>query len=134
MLRDKFDIKVPIREQILKCLIFGLQARLPIATILSYMGYRHDVIWILQTLSHTTRAYIWNANGLEAFIKPLNIINFFRDSEEQGFLEDIAKWQLVQVSKKVANEEDEEYGPRLRWMYEKEVSDEKFIETRLATT
>ena len=79
----------------LKSLIFGLQARLPIAIILSYTGYRHDVILILQKLSHSTRAYIWNADGLEAFIKSFDIIAFLKDSEEEGLLEEVTRWQLV---------------------------------------
>lgn len=33
------DIKVPIREDLNKCLIFGFQARLPIALILGFLGF-----------------------------------------------------------------------------------------------
>ena len=54
MLRDNFDVRVPIREEMMKDLIFGLEARLPIAIVLSYIGFRHDIAPLLQTLSHQT--------------------------------------------------------------------------------
>ena len=40
----KTDIKVPIKDELRKQLIFGMESRLPIAMILGYAGYRHQVI------------------------------------------------------------------------------------------
>ena len=40
MLREKFDIKVTIRNELKKDLTLGLQARLPIGIILGFAGYR----------------------------------------------------------------------------------------------
>ena len=54
-------IKVPIKQELKKLLIFGLQARLPIAMILSFIGLSYEVYGLMQTLSHRTRAFIFNA-------------------------------------------------------------------------
>ena len=40
MLREKFDIKVEIRDELKKGLILGLEARLPIGIVLGFVGYR----------------------------------------------------------------------------------------------
>ena len=40
----ELDIKVLIREDLKKGLIFGLEARLPIGIILGYFAYRHQVM------------------------------------------------------------------------------------------
>ena len=40
---EQFDTKVDIKDDLRKGLIFGLKARLPIAMILSFAGYRHEV-------------------------------------------------------------------------------------------
>ena len=71
---EDFDIKVQIREELKKGLIFGLQARLPIGIILGFTGFRYEVYQIMQTLSHSTRAYIVNANGLNGFLKRMCFI------------------------------------------------------------
>ena len=44
MLRDDFDIRVKIKEHLKKCLVFNLQARLPIGIILGFFGFRHEVV------------------------------------------------------------------------------------------
>ena len=41
---ENFEIKVEIKEDLKKVLIFGLHSRLPIGTILGFVGYRHDVM------------------------------------------------------------------------------------------
>ena len=51
-------IRVPIKEKLKHGLIFGFKARLAIAEVLSFLGYDHDVLHLLQKLSHGTRAYI----------------------------------------------------------------------------
>ena len=58
---DNFEIRVPIKEELKKGLIFGLNARLPIGVILGYVGYAHDVMPLMQSISHETRAFIVNA-------------------------------------------------------------------------
>ena len=63
-----FDIKVKLKEDYKKCLIFDLDSRLPIGIILGFLGYRHEVMPFLQRASHKTRAFIINANGLPGFI------------------------------------------------------------------
>ena len=40
----KIYIKVPIKDELRKNLIFGMDSRLPIAMILGYAGYRHQVV------------------------------------------------------------------------------------------
>ena len=60
-MQTSFDIKVAIKDDLRKGLIFGLKARLPIAMILVFLGDKYGVIPILQTVSHGTRAFIVNA-------------------------------------------------------------------------
>ena len=60
-MQTSFDIKVAIKDDLRKGLIFGLKARLPIAMILVFLGDKYGVIRILQTVSHGTRAFIVNA-------------------------------------------------------------------------
>ena len=57
-----------MKQELRKCLIFRLGARLPTALILGFFGFRHEVMRIMQLLSHGTRAYIVNASGLPAFL------------------------------------------------------------------
>ena len=64
MLQDQWDIKVTIKSDLKKTLVFGFRSRLPIGVVLSFVGYRHEVLPVMQVLSHSTRAYICNADGL----------------------------------------------------------------------
>ena len=41
---EHFDKNVPIKEELSANLIFGLESRLPIATILQFVDYRHEVM------------------------------------------------------------------------------------------
>ena len=43
-MRDTFDVNIRIKEDMKKRLIFNLQARLPIAMMLGYFGYREQVV------------------------------------------------------------------------------------------
>ena len=64
-----FQTKAKIKSQYLASLPFNpLNARPVIANFLTFLGYRHEVIPLLQVLSHKTRAYTINANGLEGFL------------------------------------------------------------------
>ena len=65
---EPLQILVPIREELKKNLIFGIEARLPIGIILGFYGFRHQVMKLMQCLSHGTRAYIVNADGLPGFV------------------------------------------------------------------
>ena len=38
------------------------------AVVLSFYGYQEPVVNLLQKISHSTRAYIWNADGLPGFL------------------------------------------------------------------
>ena len=64
---SKIVVKVPIKEELKRGLIFGLKARPPIGIILSFLGYSYEVFELMQTLSHRTRAFIFNAQGLNGF-------------------------------------------------------------------
>ena len=41
---ETFDIKAPIVDELKRGLVFGLQARLPIGSILSFAGYHHQIM------------------------------------------------------------------------------------------
>ena len=67
--RETWLIKVPIKNDKLKTLPFEqLQSRCVLGTMLGYVNVMQGVVFILQRLSHKTRAYIWNANGLPGFL------------------------------------------------------------------
>ena len=44
---DHFDIKVDIKEDLEKGLILGIAARLPIAMIIGFTDFQHEVLPIL---------------------------------------------------------------------------------------
>ena len=90
---DNFDVKVTIKEHLKKGLVFGLKARLPIGIILGFVGYRHEVMPIMQTLSNATRAYIINANGLPAFVFEVKIMTILREADKRGQLENAKRWK-----------------------------------------
>ena len=46
----------------------GLKSRLTIALILSFLAHSEDILFLLQILNHSTRAYIQNAKGLKGFL------------------------------------------------------------------
>ena len=76
-----FDIKVPIKGNLKKGLILGLGARPTIAIVLSMIGYRDEVMPLVQKLSHGTRAFICNANGLRSFVNELRIDAILMDAD-----------------------------------------------------
>ena len=77
---------MPIKEELKKGLIFGLEARPPIGIVLGFYGYQPQVMKLMQCLSHGTRAYIVNADGLPGFVLELDIIRFLREADEAGQL------------------------------------------------
>ena len=50
---------------------------------------------IMQALSHTSRAYIWNADGLPGFINDVDIVKILKIADKRGELEQIKKWLLI---------------------------------------
>ena len=65
---NDIDTKVPIKDGLRKDLLFGIKSRLSIAKILGFSGHSYHVMSMMQNISHSTRAYIFNADGLKAFI------------------------------------------------------------------
>ena len=96
---ENFEIRAPIKDELQKCLIFGLEARLPIGIILSHCGLSHEVMPLMQTLAHPTRAFIWNANGLRGFLVEQQIIPTLKAADKQDELQAVNKFQEVDSSK-----------------------------------
>ena len=71
-------VKVPIKEELKKCLVFGVESRLGIANILRFSGYQEQVGTTMQQLSNGSRAFFYNAYGLEAFLVPSVIIEILK--------------------------------------------------------
>ena len=89
-------ISVPIKQELKKNLIFGIEARPPIGLILGFYGFRHQVMKIMQYLSHGTRAYIVNAEGLPGFVlNKFDIISILRKADDSGQLEHTKKFQVI---------------------------------------
>ena len=83
----EIDVIVPIKEELKRNLIFGIQARPAIGMILSFFGYSYEVFELLQTLSHSTRAFIFNAEGLKGFLVNLDLWELLNDAYESGKLQ-----------------------------------------------
>ena len=128
---EDFDIKVPIRGILKKCLIFGLHARPPIGYILSYLGYQHEVMPILQILSHSTRAFIFNADGLPGFVQRFEISEILLDADNQNQLEFAKKWQEIDLVKVKVELEKIKSKQRLTYLIQHYPSLSSFILMRL---
>ena len=90
-------VKVPIRYEHRLVLPFGsLQARAPIGTVFGFFGYSHEVHDLLSTLSHSTRAFIVNAEGLRGFVK-LSIVSVLRSAELSGDLIKATRFMYVDI-------------------------------------
>ena len=96
-MNELFDIKTPIKDELLKGLIFGLEARLPIGVILGFIGYRDQVLPLLQTLSHATRAYIINAEGLPGFVIAFDIMEPLKEADQARKFDRVKKWQDIDM-------------------------------------
>ena len=94
---EHFDIIVPIKEELKKGLVFGMKARPTIALFLGFLGYRHEVIPMMQTVSHSTRAYIYNENGLNSFIFRFDIMKVLKAADLRGDLENAREWQEIDL-------------------------------------
>ena len=85
-----FDVKLELRKELRHLLPFPyILSRLPTALILQFYGLRSEVCQILQVLSHTSRAYIVNEDGLKGFIKPFNLNLWLCKQNSENKLEQI---------------------------------------------
>ena len=86
---NNFEVILPIREDLSKCFVFGLEAKLPVALILRFVDYRHEVMPKMQRLSHCSRAYILNpsANKLTGFVKSFDIMEILKEADKNGKLD-----------------------------------------------
>ena len=96
---EDFDIKVPIKEELKKNVILGIEAMLRIEIILGFYAYSPKVMQLLQTLSHSTRAYIVNENGLPGFVVNIDIIKILKSADKQGKLKQARKWQIIDLER-----------------------------------
>ena len=93
----ELDIKVQIKEELRKGLIFGFYARPPIGIILGFVGYRNQVLPLMQILSHATWAYIVNANYLQGFIVKFDVSYHLKIADKADRLTDARKWQAIDL-------------------------------------
>merc|ERR1719266_513850 len=90
-------MKVPIKTNHLQGQPFALKSRLGIAFVLAFYGDREEVSEFMQKASHRTRSYYINANGLKGFIAAFSIINDVIKADSNGDLEEVTKYQKVDV-------------------------------------
>ena len=96
----KFDIKAPIKTDYLKEMPFkGIDGRLSMAIFWSYAGYKEDVLDKLQVLSHRSRAYIYNANGLNGFLVEKRIIRTLELAKKDGSFDEWSRYLDVNFHK-----------------------------------
>ena len=65
----------------------------------------------MQKINHGTRAFFWNADGLQGFVIKLDIMELLYSAEQSGDLEKVTKWQIVDLRMVVA---------KLKSLYSKE--------------
>ena len=53
---------------------------------------------LMQCLSHGTRAYLVNADGLRGFVLKFEIMPFLRKADEAGQLEHARKYQVIDLN------------------------------------
>ena len=81
-----------------KSLIFGFNSRLPIGLVLTFYGYSHEVICQMQLLSHGTRAFIYNADGLLGFLVRFDDIhNLLYRANNDGRLDQLKKCDPIDI-------------------------------------
>ena len=68
-----------------------LQARV-FAIMFSYLDYRHNVVSLLQELSHGARAFVWNLDGLTGYVKKVDVMVELRKVEARGVLTELTKY------------------------------------------
>ena len=85
-MNDNTDVRIKIKEELKKGFVFSLHSNQPIDIVLRFVGYQHEALQLMQTLSHGTRAYILNANS---FVKIL------QDADQDGTLKKASEWQHI---------------------------------------
>ena len=96
---DSKDIRVEIKADQLSSLPFkDLQSRVCTATILQYTGYQQQIILLLQKLSHKSRAYIFNANGLQGFLIKEDYLSVLKSAHADGLWERVTRWHRADFS------------------------------------
>ena len=69
--KTEWHLKVKISNKLLKKLpIKKLESRYAMAVVLSFYGDSMEVLELMQRLSHGTRAYFFNEEGLKGFLTP----------------------------------------------------------------
>ena len=96
-MKELTEIRVKIKEELKRRLVFGVESRLPIGIMLGFAGYRHEILPLMQILSHETRAYICNANGLPGFISELSLIETLNGALQFGHLQQAKKCQVLDL-------------------------------------
>ena len=78
---------------------FGaMKSRHGVAVMLSFLGSKIKVYELMRTMSHRTRAYIHNANGLKGFLTRGTVLNILEDL--QGNKKELLKmtdYQLIDI-------------------------------------
>ena len=92
---EKFDVIVPVKQDLKKGLVFGLKARPAIGIVLSFVSQRKETLNLMQNLSHTTRAFIENSNGLNGFLPRFNIMDVVNDPKNSSLLDEALSWQVI---------------------------------------
>ena len=88
---DSIDVMVPFKDSLKKLLPFGnLKSRHAIAVVLSYLGTTLEVYPLLQKISHTTRAYIFNEKGLKGFLEQASFTAWVMRLGNKGKLDEAA--------------------------------------------
>ena len=54
---------------------------------------------LMQSLSHSSRAFIINADGLNGFLIAFDIIKHLKGADKAGQLEHAKKWQMIDLNK-----------------------------------
>ena len=54
-----------------------IKSRHATAVILSFVDYRHEVVSLMQTISHRTRGFIWSQDGLPGFLEEFSVNDWF---------------------------------------------------------
>ena len=66
--------------------------------VLGFFGFRHEVMKLMQCLSHGTRAYIVNSDGLPGFVIEYDIMQPLMKADKAGKLELAKKFQVIDLS------------------------------------
>ena len=95
MNQQSWDVNDVKFKEFLSCTPFDdIKSRNATATILSFLGYRHEIIPQMQRISHRSRAYIWNSDGLPGFLI-CDISLILQSAKKGGVLAAASKYQNI---------------------------------------